>query len=179
VKAACVLILFGALGLVVEGALVSVIPALLLPDVALVVTIAAALFLGGGAALLALAGVGFASDLLGGAPLGLHALVLLVPFVATRLANGSLELRRGLPESVLVALLTPVAGVLAMVCLRFAGVPASLGLGFWLGLALQTAVNAAVAPAVCALAETVASVTGDVDSTRRGVPSTRRRGPGG
>jgi len=98
VKAALALILLGALGLVVEGALVSVVPALLLPDVALVGSVAAALFLGGGPALVALAGLGFASDLLGGAPLGLHVLALLVPFVATRLANGSLELRRGFPE---------------------------------------------------------------------------------
>ena len=168
-RAALALILLGALGLVVEGAVVTVVPPLLQPDGALVGSGAAALFLGGGPALVVLAGLGFASDLLGGAPLGLHVLALLVPFVATRLANGSLELRRGLPEAVLVALLTPVAGVLGAGCLHLADVDASLDLGFWLGLALQTAVNAAVAPAVCALAETVASLTGDVDATRRGV----------
>jgi hypothetical protein len=168
-KAALVLILFGALGLVVEGVLVSVLPALLLPDVVLVLTIAASLFLGGAPALLTLAGLGFAADLLGGAPLGLHVVALLLPFVAARLANGSLELRRGLPEAVLMVVLTPIAGILAVGCLRFVGVHASIGLTFWLGLALQTVVNAAVAPAACALAEAVASLTGDLDPTRRGV----------
>jgi rod shape-determining protein MreD len=169
VRAALALIVIGALALVVEGALVSVLPSLLLPDVALVGSIAAALFLGGAPALIALAGLGFASDLLTGAPLGLHVLVLLVPFVATRLANGSLELRRGMSEAVLAALLTPLAGVLTLGCMRLTGVSASFGLEFWFGLALQTAVNALLAPGACALAEAVASATGDVDPTRRGV----------
>jgi hypothetical protein len=169
VKAALLLVLFGALALVAEGALVSFLPALLLPDVALVGCVAAALFLDGAASLVALAGLGFASDLLAGAPLGLHVLALLLPFAATRVANGSLELRHGVSEAVLVALLTPVAGLAAVAGMHLAGVPASLGVGFWLGLAVQTAVNAAVAPGACALAEAVAALTGDLDPTRRGV----------
>lgn len=168
-KAALALVVLGALGLVLEGALVSVVPALLLPDVALVGSIAAALFLGGAPALLVLAGLGFASDLLSGAPLGMHALALLVPFAATRLANGSLELRHGMPEAVLVGLLTPVAGVVMAVCLRLDGIPGGHGLWPWLGLGLQAGVNALVAPGVCALVEALASAAGELDPTRRGV----------
>jgi len=169
VRAALALTAIGALLLVAEGALVSFLPALLLPDVALVGAVAAALFLDGPASLVVLAGLGFASDLLTGAPLGLHALSLLLPFAATRVANGSLELRHGVPEAVLVALVTPLAALAAVACMHLVGVRAGLGLAFWLGLALQTAVNAAVAPGACALAEGVASFTGDLDPTRRGV----------
>jgi hypothetical protein len=168
-RAALALVAIGAGFIVVEGALVTVLPSLLLPDIALVLSLAAALHLYGAQALVVLAGLGFAADLLGGAPLGLHVLALLVPFVAARVANGSLELRRGLPEAVLVGLLTPVAGIAGVVCLWLAGIPLSLGWTFWLGLALQTAVNALVAPGACALAEWVATLTGDLDSTRRGV----------
>lgn len=168
-RAALLVVAVGALLLVVEGALVSFLPAVLLPDVALVLGIASALFLGGGAALVALAGLGFASDLLGGAPLGLHVLALLLPWVVARMANGSLELRRGMPEAVLVGLLTPVAILLAAVWLRIAGIPETFGLSFFVGLVLQTAVNALAAPVACALVESMAGATGELDPTRRGV----------
>jgi hypothetical protein len=169
VRAALAIIMLCSLGLVIEGALVSVVPAILLPDLALVGTVAAALFLGGAPALLVLAGLGFASDLLGGAPLGLHVLSFLVPFAAARAANGSLELRRGVPEAVLVAVLTPVAGASVAGLLELAGVSAGFGLAFWLGLAVHTAVNALAAPAICALVEAIAANMGDLDPTRRGV----------
>ena len=168
-RAALAVVALGALGLVLEGALVSFLPTLLMPDLALVLSVAAALFLPGGAALVALAGLGFAADLLGGAPLGLHVLALLVPFAASRIANGSLELRRGMPEAVLVALLTPVAGLGMALLLQLRGVPGDLGLLFVFGLLLKTAVNAAVAPAACAVVESIAAATGELDPTRRGV----------
>jgi cell shape-determining protein MreD len=168
-RAALAVIALGALGLVIEGALVTFLPALLLPDLALVLGIAAALFLPGGASLVALAGLGFAADLLMGAPLGLHVLTLMVPFAATRIANGSLELRRGMPEAVLVAVLTPVAGLATMLVLHLRGISADFGLWFALGLVVQTVVNAALAPAACALVESIAAATGELDPTRRGV----------
>lgn len=164
--------------LVVEGALGVVVSAFVLPDVALLFTVAAALFLGAGPALCVLAGSGFAADLLAGAPLGLHVLVLIVPFFATQLAHRSLELRRGVPEATLVAVLTPVAGLLTAAALWGAAGAPHVGLWFWLALGAQTAVNALIAPAVCALAESVALATGDADPTRRGVSWTGAPGWG-
>ncbi len=163
------LILAAALALVVEGALGVILPALVLPDVALLATVAAALFLAAVPALGVLAGSGFAADLLAGSPLGLHVVVLLVPFLATQLAHRSLELRRGVPEAALVAVLTPAAGVLTAAALVFSGAPARVGLSFWVALAAQTAVNALLAPVACALAERISLATGDADPTRRGV----------
>lgn len=168
-RAALAVIGLGALGLVVEGALVSFLPALLLPDLALLLGLAAALFLPGGAALLALAGLGFSADLLGGAPLGLHVLALLLPFAATRIANGSLELRRGVPEAVLVGVLTPVAALGTALLLHLYGIAGVLGLWFGVGIVVQTAVNALLAPVACALVEAIAASTGELDPTRRGV----------
>ncbi|CAG0995836.1 hypothetical protein MYXO_02680 [Myxococcaceae bacterium] len=183
-RAAVALIGIGAVGLVVEGALASFVPALLLPDLALSFAMAAALFLPGAAALFSLAGVGFASDLLAGAPLGLHVLSLLVPFAIARIANGSLELRRGVPEAVLAAILSPVQAAGFILLLGLYGAPPEMG--FWPGFAIvvRTVANAALAPPVCALVEALAAATGELDPTRRGVawvgsaawPALRRHG---
>lgn len=168
-KSALALVAIGALALLVEGALVFAIPAALLPNVALVLSVSAALYLGGTPALLVLAALGFASDLLGGSPLGLGVLALLVPFAVTRIANRSLELRHGASEAILLALLTPVAVVAMAVLVRPEGGVASHGLAALVGLALQTGVNALIAPSTCRMVEAVASAAGELDPTRRGV----------
>ncbi len=168
-KSALALVAIGVLAMLAEGAMTLAVPDALLPNVALVVSAAAALFLGGASALLVVAALGFASDLLAGAPLGLGVLSLLVPFAVTRIANGSLELRHGASEAALVALLTPVAALVMAALLRQGGPAAWPGLSTWIGLALQAGVNALVAPAACRLAETVASAAGELDPTRRGV----------
>lgn len=168
-KSALALVVIGVLAMLVEGGLVLAVPAALLPNVALVGAVAAALVLGGGQALLVLAALGFASDLLSGAPLGLGVLVLLVPFVLAQIANRSLELRHGASEAALLALLTPVVAGATATVLRLGGVSVDTSFAVWAGVALQAGVNALVAPSACRLAEAVASATGDLDPTRRGV----------
>lgn len=176
-KAALLLSLVAVVALVVEGALVTIVPSLLLPDVGLLVAVGAGLAMPAAPALGAVALVGFASDLLSGAPLGQKVLALLVAFLAVRIANGSLELRRGLPEAVLAGLLSLGVGLFETGLLALAAVPPPEALTLWVGLAVQGGVNALCAPAACAVADLVADAAGERELPgRRGTIFVR--GPG-
>jgi len=167
VRTVLLLLASGCLALVVEGALATALPPTVLPDVGLLWTVGAALALPAAPALWVAAGMGFGGDLLAGAPLGHGALRLLLAFLAVRIANGALELRRGLPEAVLTGLVSLGVGLFGISLLTASGIPAPPPLRAALSLLVVAAVNAACAPAACWLVEGLASLAGEREAPAR------------
>jgi cell shape-determining protein MreD len=173
-----VLLLVGAVGQLLAGALARFVPGALCPDVTLLVCVALALRVGDARALLAAAALGYGADLLSGSPFGLSALLAVLAFALTRLADGSLELRRPLATAALVAALTPTLALAGLGAALFFDTPMSVGGFRFVGaLVLRTVVNVAAAPVVDALALLITARTGDDDLARRATPlATGRRG---
>jgi cell shape-determining protein MreD len=171
------LLVVGALGQLLAGALARFVPEALCPDVTLLVAVALALRVGDARALLAAAALGYGQDLISGSPFGLSTLLAVLAFGATRIANGSLELRRPLATAALVAALTPALALAGFGAALFFGTEIALGWSVLGGLALRTLVNVAAAPLVDAFALLVTARTGDEDLARRATPlATGRRG---
>ncbi len=175
--AASALFVLGLLAMVGEGAAASFLPAALCPDFALLLVIAMALNLGGGRALLASAALGYAADVLSGAPLGQHALLHVLAFGATSAANRSLELRTPLAQATLAGVLTLLNGLLLSLMASLLGAALVVDLRFALQLILQAALSCVFAPLVCALVEAVASRTHEEEAPRRSVPLPSGRRP--
>ena len=100
------LLLLGLLALVLQGGAVRVLPGALCPDLGLLVVLAAGLSLTPATGLGIAAALGWAADLLSGALLGQHALLRVVAFAVTRIANRQLDLRRRAPLWVLALALS-------------------------------------------------------------------------
>ena len=133
-------------GLVLRGVVAEYLPAVLVPDLGLVMAVAAGLHLGGVGALGVAFSVGLVADLLSGSLLGQQALVLMTLAGATSLADRQLQLKRGLPLAVFAGAATVAAGGLLVASTSlFEGrlVPDA---GLALGLLVHAAANAAVAP---------------------------------
>jgi cell shape-determining protein MreD len=174
------LVLFG-IGVFLQlllGALARFAPGALCPDVTLLFAAALALRVGGARALLAAAGLGYVADLLSGGPLGLSVLLAVLTFALTRLANGSLELRRPLAVAAFVAALTPIVALAGWAVATFFGASLPIAARVAGFVLVRTAVNFLAAPLVDALALAIGARTGDDDLARRGVPlaSGRRAG---
>jgi len=91
------LLALGLLAALVQGGLAHLVPARAVPDLSLLLTLAAALALGTGSGLIVAAGVGLGADMVSGTLLGQLACLRLLELVATRAIAGQLDLRRGLP----------------------------------------------------------------------------------
>jgi rod shape-determining protein MreD len=170
------LLVLGLLAMLAEGAATSFVPSGLCPDLPLLLVIGLALNLGGARALLVGAVLGYAADVLSGAPLGQHALLYVVAFGAASAANRSLELRTALAQATLAGVLTLLNGLLISFLGSFLGGSLVVDFHLALQLAVQAALSFVFAPLVCALVEAVKSRTGEEDAPRRSVPlATGRR----
>ncbi|HME73932.1 MAG TPA: rod shape-determining protein MreD [Myxococcota bacterium] len=164
------LFVLGLIAMVAEGAATTFLPSALLPDLPLLLVIGMALNLGGARALLVSAALGYAADILSGAPLGQHALLHVLAFGAASAANRSLELRTALAQATLAGVLTLLNGLLLSLIGSFLGGTLVVDFRFALQLASQAVLSCVCAPLVCALVEAVASRTREEEAPRRSVP---------
>jgi rod shape-determining protein MreD len=166
VREALTLLALGLLALVVESALLAILPDALVPSFALLLPVAAALLLPPATGLLVSVALGFGADMLSGALFGLHAFVRLLEFAAVRLLASQLDLVRPLPFAIFalgVALLdaASVAGVARFFLSEFGASRDELAR---VGLrALATAVAAPLA----LVAARVATSWGSLEEARR------------
>jgi rod shape-determining protein MreD len=158
----------GLLAMVVGGAATTFLPPAVCPDLTLLLVIAMALNLGGARTLLASAALGYVADILSGAPLGQHALVLVLVFGAASAANRSLELRSPLAQASIAGVLTVMNGLVLALIASFLGATLVLDLRFALQLLSQAALSCVFGPLVCAAVDVVASR--DEEAPRRSVP---------
>jgi rod shape-determining protein MreD len=101
------LALFTALaGLLLVGAAAAWVPRGWLPDVALLVAVAAGLRMGGTTGAITASAAGWTADALSGGPAGTHAFLDLLAWLVTRFAQGRVDLSRGM-------LLAPFTAALA------------------------------------------------------------------
>jgi len=99
-RPALALLLLGWLAALVQGGLAHVLPGWAVPDLSLLVTIAAAAALEPGYGLVVAAGIGLGSDMISGPLLGQFAFLRLIELTLARGVAGQLDLRRGLPLTV-------------------------------------------------------------------------------
>jgi rod shape-determining protein MreD len=175
VRGALALLALGVLCLAVQSVAGIHLPQGAVPDLSLLVVVAAGLLLPvpAGACISVL--LGYAVDLMSGALLGQHALLRLVAYAGTKLANRRLDLRRPLPLSAFVAALTIADTLGVVLTTRALGGRAPLELGLAPVLGLQILVNAAAAPLISALASAVLRWVTPEDSARRVVRLEPRR----
>lgn len=162
------LLALGMAVLVVQGTVATFLPVHVLPDLVFLLVVGAAIAVGGVEGLAAAALLGWAMDLLSGALLGQHALLLVLAYAATRIANLQLNLLRALPRVAFVAGLSLAYDLShAGLAHLFAGAPVP-GATF-LGHALIHAVaNALCAPAgLLAVQQVAALLSSDEEGGRR------------
>lgn len=148
-KRAGLVVAAGLVTLVLQGALATLLPRTLCPDLGLLFVVALGLAWERATTGLVLsAGLGFAADLLSGSLVGQHALLRLFVFAAARLASRQLNLRGALPLTVFAGA-TSLAYALAVWLLTgfFVGSGAP-GLELLGGALLHAVVNALAAPLV-------------------------------
>jgi rod shape-determining protein MreD len=160
--------------LVLQGAAAALMPPWLVPDLGLLLVVALAVAAGPGEGLLVAAGVGFGTDLLGGAPLGHHALLRLLVFGLARLLAAPFHLRAAMLSALVLGLcLLDALGTVALTRF-FAGV-AMLGPDQAPEVALRALLGAVLAPAVrSAVQASLAGLTAE-DQRRRDVRLDTRR----
>lgn len=151
-----------------QGTLATFAPPHFFPDLVLLWAVGVAVAAPAGEALLVAAALGYAADLLSGALLGQHALLLVLACSATRVANVQLNLMRTAPRVALVAALSVgVHAGHAGLARLFTGT-AGLDAPALRHVALQTALNAALGPAALALAGRLTALLGrEEESLRR------------
>lgn len=176
--AALAVAVVGVLFLALQGALATFLPRSVVPDFAPLFAIALALHLGGARGLVGAALIGIAADTLAGAPFGHLTLLCVAPYLGARAANASLELRSRAAQSALAAIWTPISVALTLGLAWRAGAGVVLDPRFLLGVALQTAVAAALAPLVGGVVERVVSLTWVDEAGRRGAPLAIQRRAG-
>lgn len=175
IRQVAVLAALGLAGLVLQGALAALLPAPLLPDFSLLVTVAAAVTAPPLLALAAAAGLGYGADLLSGTLLGEQALLRLLAFAATRLVSGQFHLERGIPlASFCFALGLLDAAGLAGLSQAFLG-SSPIGLDAIPGVVLRALVLALLAAPIHHLIETALAAVGEGESRRREVRFDTRR----
>jgi cell shape-determining protein MreD len=164
------LALLGASALIVQGTLAALLPPGLVPDLGLLLAVAAAV-----SALLLAAGLGYGADVLSGTLLGEQALLRLLAFAATRFVSAQFHLERGLPFATfcfVVGLLDPL-GVAAL-SLLFAGA-SPFGWEALPTLALRALLLALLAPSVHRSLSALVERFQDGDARRREVRFDTRR----
>ncbi len=138
----------GALLLFAGGALAGSAPRGAWPDLGLLVVVAAALHLPATTGCLAGWSLGVMTDLLSGAPLGHFALLRLLAWAATRVADRQLDLRRPLVLVIFVLALTAADAFALATLARAAGLPPAFGPELLGRLAPHALATAGVAPLV-------------------------------
>jgi cell shape-determining protein MreD len=113
-RPAIAVLFLGLFLIVLQGSLAHVLPPLLLPDLGLLVVLAAAIFLGPAEGLLLAALLGLMSDVLSASLLGEFACVRILELVLTRAVAGKLDLRRGLPFTVYTLAILPLDAALVL-----------------------------------------------------------------
>ncbi len=136
----------GVLGLIVESALLNLLPARLVPDLGLLIPVVGILALPPVEGLLLAAALGLSAGMFSNALLGQHALIRIVEFVVIRVLNAQLDLKRALPLAVFAFAITifDAAGLLGIT--RFFFAESSLPLRETGDLLIRAGVNGAVAP---------------------------------
>lgn len=165
-KPALALLLLGLFVPILQGALASLLPRGVCPDLTLLLVIALAVSLRSTAGGVALAAwIGFVSDLLSGSLLGQHALLWLLAFGAARLTSLHVNLRGPFTQMALGAGLTlgTAFGMFALTAFFTQGLAplATASELFW-----HTLVNALMAPFVVGLSARLIAKLGD-DGSRR------------
>lgn len=110
-RPALALLAFGWLAVLVEGGLAQLLPYGLVPDLSLLLTVAAASALEPGLGLVVAFGIGLGADMVSGPLLGQFAFLRLMEFSLARLVAAQLDLRRGLPLMVFVFALVWADGI--------------------------------------------------------------------
>lgn len=174
-REALVLFAAGVIGLAAESALLAQLPFALVPALALLFPIAAALLLGPASGLVVSTALGFGADVLSGALLGQHAFLRLIEFVVVRAATRQFDLVRPVPFALFAfaVALADAAGSAALIAFflgDFAPDARSLGL-----VAVRALTTAAAAPLVLGLARrVVAWGSGDAEGRREMRLETKR-----
>lgn len=96
-RLALALLVLGWLAALVQSALAHLLPGWVVPDLSLLVTVAAATALEPGFGLVVAAGIGLGVDMISGSWLGQFAFLRLVELALARLVAAQLDLRRGVP----------------------------------------------------------------------------------
>jgi cell shape-determining protein MreD len=145
-----VILVLGVLGLIVQAALLNVLPGHWVPDLGLLVPVVAILVLPPVPGLLLAAALGISAGMFSNALLGQYALLRIVEFVLIRILDSQLDLKRALPLVVFAFAVTifDAAGVVGISWLFFGASPIPLAeTGH---LLFRAGVNAAVAPLLVA-----------------------------
>jgi rod shape-determining protein MreD len=165
----------GLAALILQSVATAVLPVRFVPDLALLLAIAAAVSAAPIEGMLLATGVGYGADLLSGALLGQQALLRLAAFGVTRAVSGQFHLKRGLPLAICVASMTVAdAAGTAGIGWLFASDP-WLGLHDPLALATRAVVNALVAPFAVGLLDAVLELLTEREARRRDVRLETRR----
>ena len=136
----------GVLGLIVQTALLNLLPGRWVPDFGLLIPVVAILALPPVEGLLLAAALGLSAGMFSNALLGQYALIRIVEFVVARILNAQLDLKRALPLAVFVFAITifDASGVIGITWLFFGVFP--IPLGETCNLLVRAGVNAVVAP---------------------------------
>lgn len=164
----------GLAALLLQSALATLLPLQGVPDLGLLMVVAAALVLGPAEGLLVCAGLGLGADMLSGSLLGQQATLRLFEFVATRSLASQLDLVRPLPLAVYAAGLSLVdalgmAGLTRLFLGGFPVTPRDAAL-----LAARSAVNGLVAPGVAGAVRRLARRLAEEEARREMRLETRR-----
>jgi cell shape-determining protein MreD len=175
VRPALVLGALGLAALVLQGALAALVPPALIPNLGLLLAVAAAVAAPPLPALLFAAALGYGADLLSGSLLGEQALLWLLAFATTRFVSGQFHLERGFPLAgfcLALGALEPLG--LAALSRLFAGT-SPFGWESLPTLALRALFTAALAPYVQGLVAGSLELLQEGDARRREVRFDTRR----
>jgi rod shape-determining protein MreD len=152
------LLVLGLAALLVQGTLATFAPVFALPDLVFLTVVGVAIAAGGAEGLLVSAALGYAMDLLTGALLGQHALLLVTAYAVTRVANLRLNLMRPVPRVAFIAALTLAYDLGHAGLARLMSGAADIDWNFARNLLVHAAVNAACAPMGVALVQRAAAL---------------------
>jgi rod shape-determining protein MreD len=162
------LALLGLAALWIQGALATLAPGFVFPDLVFLGVVGVAIAVGGAEGLLVAAVVGYAMDFLTSALLGQHALLLVGAYAATRIASLRLNLLRPIPRAVFVAVLSLAYDVgFAGLGRLFTGVPLDMEWLFVRSLLVHAVLNVLFAPAVIAIVQRASALLAGEDERGR------------
>ena len=158
----------GLAALWIQGALATLVPGFVFPDLVFLGVVGVAIAVGGAEGLLVAAAVGYAMDFLTSALLGQHALLLVGAYAATRIASLRLNLLRPVPRVVFVAVLSLLYDLgFVGVGRLFTGVPLDVEWIFVRRLLVHALLNVLFAPVVVAIVQRASAVLAGEDEPGR------------
>ena len=147
-RLALALLGLGWLAALVQGALALLLPSWAVPDLSLLVTLAAATALEPGFGFVVAVAIGLGADMISGPWLGQFALLRLLELSLARLVAAQLDLRRGLPLTVFAFALVVVDGLAQIGLGRLLLGSFPLQAGQLTGLVVRALLTAPLAPAL-------------------------------